>query len=98
MRVPTKGEPVCETAARLVLAGTLIWAAESGMATSGWSDRKWEQVLAALDNREAVVVLLHAVRGLTFLEISQWLGVSRGRTDQLWRRAVAKLRAHDLTL
>jgi DNA-directed RNA polymerase specialized sigma24 family protein len=89
-------EVVTAQAARLVLVGALIWAADSGMAATGWSQRDWDRLADALDPRELCVVALHGIRGLTHAETGDWLGISRGRSDQLWRRALAKLRKTEL--
>jgi DNA-directed RNA polymerase specialized sigma24 family protein len=50
------------------------------------------RALARLPPRDARVVVLRAVHGLTNEEVGERLGVSRGMVDQIWHRALARLR------
>lgn len=52
----------------------------------------WQRLLNKFTPRERRVVILHGLMGMTFPEVGERLGVSYGRADQLWRRALPKLR------
>lgn len=89
-----RGTPIAAVTARLVLWGSLAWAADR-MRPSEWNDHQWERVLAILDPREVCVLALHGIRGLTHTEVGAWLGgLSRGTSSQLWEGAMRKLRQH----
>lgn len=88
-----KGEVIDATAARIALWGALAWAEDTGMRGTRLSEREWVRLLGGLAPREAVVVILHAIRGQAFAEIATWLGVSRTMTMNVWNRAAGKLRA-----
>ena len=48
--------------------------------------------LARLPEREAKVIVLRFVMGLTFVEVGEVLGVSRARVWQLQKTAVTRMR------
>lgn len=80
-----------ETAARLALLSALQFARQTGQ-PSHLALRDWLRLTRTLDPRERVVVAMHAIRGLGFDQIADWFEFSRARADQLWRRALAKMR------
>lgn len=51
-----------------------------------------EQVLRTLDKREEIVVKKHYYDNLSFRKIADYLGVSASRTDQIYRKAICKLK------
>lgn len=52
----------------------------------------WERMLSTLgDPRDRRVVVLRLLWGMDFPRIGERLGFSRGRADQLWRRAILGL-------
>ena len=53
------------------------------------------RALRRLPPRDARVVVLKAVHGLTNEAVGERLGVSRGMIDQIWHRALARLRKGD---
>lgn len=59
---------------------------------SGIELAAWRQMLNRFTARERRVVVLHGIMGMSFTEIGERLGVTRSRADQLWRRALPKLR------
>lgn len=95
---PPKGEPqnrgtdLSLDFARLALWSALLWSAENGN-PSELTPERWEEVTKFLSPREIVMIAMHVIRGMSHTEVGAWLGVSRGRTDQHWRSAKAKLSA-----
>ena len=87
------GIEIDETGARLILASALLWWELHVGTPSRWGAGDWEHLFGNLQPREAVVVVLHVVRGWPFERIGDWLGVSRGMIHILWKRACTKLRA-----
>ena len=80
-----------DVAGRLALLSALRFAAQTGR-PSAWSYEDWLFTTRALDPRERIVVAMHAIRGQGFEEIATWFGFTRVRADQLWRRALEKMR------
>ncbi|GAB6875760.1 FliA/WhiG family RNA polymerase sigma factor [Thermaerobacter litoralis] len=56
--------------------------------------RRLAEALAALPERERLVVTLYYYEGLTVKEIAEVMGVSPSRVSQLHTRAILRLRAH----
>lgn len=90
-RPVSKGVAIDETAAWLVLVGALVWYEGSGGGLSRWGQEDWESLLRRLDPREAVVLVLCAVRGWTQEQVADWLEVSRGMVFDLLGRAKQKI-------
>lgn len=59
-----------------------------------WTLSEWMQCLKLCPGREARVLVLHLLHEMTFPEIGERLGFSRGRADQLFRRALKRLKPH----
>lgn len=56
-----------------------------------WTLEEWQRLLKGLFVREARVVVLHTLWDMGFREIGERLGCSRGRTHQLWAKALQRL-------
>lgn len=82
---------VDDAAVRLALLSALQFARQIGQ-PSAWSYEDWLVLMRTLDRRERIVVVMHAIRGLSFEAIANWFELSRPRADQLWRRALEKMR------
>jgi DNA-directed RNA polymerase specialized sigma24 family protein len=80
-----------DSAARLALLSALQFAQQIGQ-PSAWSWEDWLLLTRSLDPRERIVVAMHGIRGLGFEKIGEWFGFNRARADQLWRRALRKMR------
>lgn len=89
-RSASRGIEVERPEAMLALWSALLWAAENDV-PSRWSPDEWEKFVRALSPREIVVVAMHVVRGLTFVEVGAWLGASRARVEQHMRKVERKL-------
>lgn len=85
----------------LMLADTRLIGGDEAVdpAASAYDSLAWRQTLsqlsgavAALPEREASVIIDHYEHGLSFAQIAELLGLSRGRVSQLHRSALLRLR------
>ena len=88
---PQRNKP-CWVAARLALLGALKANAEHQRPTE-LEPPDWARLLADLSPEEVLVVAFHGIRGMSFRELGEWLGLSRGWPDIVWRKALAKMKA-----
>jgi Sigma-70, region 4 len=86
-----------EVGSRLALLSALQFARMADV-PSTWSYKDWLYLTRHLDPRERIVVAMHAIRGLGFEVIGAWFGFGRHRADQLWRRALVKMREDETAL
>lgn len=99
--VPRRGGPrvvseVKGAGGRLIPATDSV--AQRPALTVRWAAARWEELLGCLDSRERVVVLSRVGGELTTAAVGGLLGVSASRVDQLWHRALKKLRTAHPTL
>ena len=71
----------------------------SDPAPNAYESLEWRQTLLLLQREveqlappEATVIRQHYVHGLTFTQVAELMGLSRGRISQLHTSALAKLR------
>lgn len=87
----TPDNDITSESARLLLWAVLRWSGRSGQPTR-LEKADWEWLLRDLSPQEVVTVALHSICGMKFETVGEWIGVSRGRADQYWRSALAKMR------
>lgn len=75
------------TAARLELIAALRTSTGSQLKREDWVN-----LLRWFQPRVRRVVILHGLLGLPFRVVGERLGTTRARADQLWRRALPKLK------
>ena len=95
------GEIAACLAVGLMLDGTRMMAGDEAPdpAPSAYESLEWRQTLLLLQRGveqlatpEATVIRQHYVHGLTFTQVAELMGLSRGRISQLHTSALAKLR------
>lgn len=99
--VEALGEIAAALAVGLMLEGTRIMAGDgvSDPAPNAYESLEWRQTLAVLKREveqlsapEATVIRQHYLNGLTFVQVAELMGLSKGRVSQIHTGALGKLK------